>query len=1371
MRQLLLFLYLLIGITPFSAQSGNYNQITELYTTEHGLSSTKISCITQDSKGFIWIGTEDGLNKFDGYQFTIYKRELNNSYSLISDQITALFSDSRNRLWVATIEGLQYYDPETDGFVRASLNQPDYVIKNSQCVAILEDRDRNLWFAISGQGVLHYMPETNTSTLYTPSHTNPNNSLCEAYIRSIAEDKDGNIWFGSQSNGISVYSPTQKHFTNFNTGNSSLPANTVFSIEQLNNGNMMLSTIGGGIAIYNFEKEDFITYPDLFNSIIARYLYCAFEDKYGNILLGTEGNGLMVFDPKQQTIKQHPVFREHMQTIGDTKVHSIFEDKNGFIWIGMNYQGLCMIKNNPVGFKSYRKISNESNSLSFGHVTGITTDQNNEVWIATDGGGLNHYNPKTDRYTHYRYQSDDPFSISDDAVVTVFCDSKNRIWVGTYTGGLCLFDRNSRSFTRYPVTNDSKGLSSRFIKSIIEDHKGNLWIGTNGGGLNHFDTEKGVFRSFRQNSQQGLISDYITRLFIDSKGVLWIASHFGLSCMDLNTENFTSFGPEQGFSRISVYSIAEDPNGSLWVGTQGGLNKYIPEENRFILFTPHGIGYSPVINGIIPYKNQLWLSTNNGILNYNPGSGQAKKYTMQDGLQSDEFILSSYYISPEGEMFFGGINGFNSFFPDEIIQETITPRVYITNLRIFSQSVPINKEINGRIILSRNISETHQIKLRHSDKSFTLEFTAPDTPEPTSTFYAGKLVGFSQDWEMYDYTRRYATFTNLNPGTYTFQIMASNNPDDWGNTITSLTIVIEPPIWATWWARLGYFIIAGIILYSILRGIYTRIHERNELRIERMKVKQQEELSQEKMQFFTNISHEFRTPLTLIMGPLEHLLSVETDPEKKQTEQMMHRNAERLLRMINQILELRKVEDGKMKLKVQLLDLISFVSSVLGDFSELGERKGISLTYSWQPDEIVVWYDPDMLDKCLYNLLSNAFKFTTEGGKIQVDLQQDENGFVFLRISDTGIGMPQDVAEHIFERFYQGSKSSTTGTGVGLHLTQSIIELHGGDITVESREGDGTTFCITILPGNKHFSASEIVNLPYQSAISETSKTKQEEDQIGSETNENLEEKLSIPKTTILLVEDDDDMRRYIYGELQDEYNIIEATNGKSGLAKAQKLIPDLVITDVMMPKMNGIELCRTLKTSPDTSHIPVIILTALGDMDHQIEGLETGADSYISKPFQTKHLRVRIEKLIELRRTLKERFSKSINMDAQEMQLTSTDERLLQKVIDYIRKNLENPELSVESMSKELGISRTHLHRKLKALTGQSPVEFIKVIRMKQAAYLLNTGKLSISEVGYRVGYSTPSYFSSSFNAHFGMSPSAYMEKQNTPNSSPQED
>ncbi|MDH6304391.1 signal transduction histidine kinase/ligand-binding sensor domain-containing protein/DNA-binding response OmpR family regulator [Parabacteroides sp. PF5-5] len=1339
----------------YAAKVDIQSKVKYLFTAEDGLSSTKITCITQDLKGYVWIGTEDGLNRYDGFNFVVYKNNYDDTLSIRSNYITDLFLDSRERVWIATTEGLSYYNSTIDGFINVSLGQPDHVLKYNSCAEIMEDSRGNLWFVSSGLGVVCYTPDTDSSRLITPA-----DGLCSRNIESILEDTNGNIWLASNDKGLSIYNPQAKTFANYSAQNSPLTGNFISDMCLLSNGNILISVLRGGVVIYDSKSSRFISYVDIFDKTDTRSIFCVTESSEGDILLGTENSGVLIFDPAQRKLFPHPVFREDSEHIGDAKVRCIYEGFHNYLWFGLNYKGLFCLGHEESGFKSLRKVENYSNSLNNRAVTDITTDHDNKVWIATDGGGLNCYDPLTQRFTHYTNSLSDPTSISDNAVTSVFCDSRNNIWAGTLTGGICLLNRQTGTFTRYFVT--PGGLPSNHVTDIQEDAGGRLWVGTYGGGLLSFNPATGDSKVYTRKEYPQLANDYLFRLFIDSHHRLWITTYYGLSFMNLDTEEFTLFGRDEGLSNISVFSVAEDAAGTIWVGTANGLNKYDDNTRRFSLSYPATKELSSTINAVVAHDDHLWMSTNHGIIRYLPERNEVKRYYYNSGLPANEFISGSYYKSPSGQIFFGGIDGLSFFYPEEIYNYDMTSKVYLTRLKINNNTVEIREKVDGETILNQSISETRKIRLKQSMKSITLDYVSMGVFDSYSVVYAYKLEGFDKDWVYVDYRDRNVTYTNLNPGRYTFRIKASSNPDIWGEETTDLVIEVLPAPWNSWWARTFYALMALLIAFLTLRAVYARIHEKNELRIQRIQLRQQEELNEIQNKFFTNISHEFRTPLTLITGPLERLIT-ESDPdERRKTACLILRNTDRLQHLINQILDLNKLEDGKIHLHIQPIELVSFVSESISTFTELARQKNISLSYKWQPDRINIWYDADMLDKCLNNLLFNAYKFTPEGGKIHVEVKQDKE-HISLTVADTGIGISAEDSSRIFDRFYQSESAQyNTGTGIGLHLTKSIVEMHHGTLSVNSKEHEGTTFTLTILPGMEHFAPEDIaaeVAAPDQADdTEETTKYRYHNDLQGM--------KLQTPPKAanpthplLLLVEDDYDMRYYIRQELENNYRIEEAVNGREGLAKAHELMPDIILTDVMMPEMNGIEFCRLLKTSDETSHIPVVILTAQADLQHRLVGLETGADSYITKPFNTDYLSARLSNLLETRRRLRERFEHTVDMDVAELNLTSNDERLIRNVTDYVHERIEDPDLSVETMSKDLGLSRTHLHRKLKALTGQTPIEFIKAVKMKRAAQLLATRKLTISEVAYKVGYNSPSYFSSSFTAYFGMSPTAYTE------------
>lgn len=1332
---------------------GDFYQTPEIYTTRQGLSNTRISSIIQDERGYIWIGTEDGLNRFDGFSFTVYKHNEDDTTSLASNHIMTLFIDSHQRFWIGTIKGLQYYDPLSDKFMRASLNQPNNILRENQCNKIFEDSHCNLWVTSFNQGVVRYSMQTGESKLFTPIQESPDSSLCSRYITSITEDKSGKIWFGSHDKGISVFDPETWKFQNFHVHNSNLPADAVFDLNCLFNGDILIATVGAGVGFYRFNEKTFFFANKAVGKTLKAYMssFCAIQNSNGDLFAGTEGRGMMKIDPTHGYLEDFPVFREQKNEIGDSKVHCLYEDKNGNIWIGMPNKGVCIIRKNLTGIRFYRKIYNEPNSLSSGNVTGIATDTKGNTWFSTDGGGIIRYHQSSKQYHHYRHDPKQSHSVSDDVVVNVYCDSKGRIWAGTYTGGLCLYNSERDDFATYKNDETDNSLPYNYAKSIVEDNQGQLWIGTNGGGLSCLNPENGRFVNYSSEKYSDLASDYIHKIFIDKKNILWIGTITGLSSLDLKSGKFYNYTHDPALGKSAIFAISEDDKGKIWIGTSNGLKFYDAKEESFQNCFPSDDNFNPVINGIIPFGEQLWLSTNKEIVCYLPEEGKVGWFSQNIGI-THEFFSTSYYISPEGEIFFGGNEGCYSLYPWKVKTQLYTPTVYLSGLKIFEKPVLPLEKIDGKIILKHDISNTDRIVLQHSQKSFTIEFTAPDTPFPAFTFFSCKLDGFDNNWTTYENKQRSVTYTNLDPGTYTFHVRASNIPDTWGNSDTQLVIEILSPVWATWWAKLLYVITLLASIYFIIRMIIIRLRDKNDLKIERLKVKQQEELSQTKMQFFTNITHEFRSPLTLIIGPLEQMLTTEDDQEKKQKYKLMLKSSNKLLLLINQILDLRKAENEKMRITAHQIDLVYFTKDCMEAFTDLAKRKNISFTYDHHPDAIIAWFDPDLLDKCIGNLLSNAFKFTPENGKIEVTVQQESNGLIEIKVLDSGRGMSDEEQKHIFERFYQRDNDHQISSGIGLHLVKNIVERHKGDIRVESMPGKGSSFSIFIRQGKAHFDPEEISEFP----MIQPPKT----DATGK-----FADYLSPPdsydddKPLILLVEDDKDMGNFICSGLVQKYRVTKAANGKEALELIKQRIPDLVITDVMMPEMNGIELCRIIKERMDLNHIPVIMLTALGE-EHRIEGLETGADSYIAKPFQFRHLLIRIEKLLELRKKMKERFSRILNLEAEQIDVTNTDEVLLQKAIEYIRTHISNPDMSVEELGKALNMSRTNLHRKLKTITGLSPIDLIKSIRMKQAAYYLSTGKMSISEVAYKVGYNTPSYFSSSFSAFFNISPTTYLKQ-----------
>ena len=1352
-RNLIFIFFVLSGFLSIISAYPLQYQEPIILGSQQGLSSTKVNNIVQDDKGFIWIATEDGLNKYDGHHFAVYKKSEGDSTSLINNNITSLYYDSEGRLWVGSMIGLQYYNAEKDNFTDALLGQSKDVMQKNSFLWIMEDSHRNIWFSIYNQGVLKYSLETKTSVLY--KSVSDGGHLSSKSVRHIMEDRNGDIWFTSFDNGISIYKPSQNAFYYYNTGNSNLPTNSVLRVCELSNGNILVATRGFGVYILNKVTQSFE------KTSIGVTAFAVGQISDGSAVVGTEGEGLFYVDNTGENILSHPAISTRMSNITASKIHSLYEDANGDLWIGMYNDGVCYLRREPEGFVSYRRNYDNPNSLSYGQITGITTDNDNNVWFATDGGGLNSYNKSTGKYTHYIHVAGDNRTMPDDAVVSVFRDSKGTIWAGTYIGGLCRFDKSSGSFISYQYMKGRNSVPDNYVKCIVEDRKGNLWLGTDGKGISYFDILAETFTNYSSTEQEGLIFDNVTCLYLQDDKTLWIGTHVGICRMDTETEKFVSYQGNTPVNNLTIYSINEDSHGTLWLGTTSGLYKYDPNEDDFQHYDLSSRFDNIVVNGIIPYNEQLWLSTNEGVICYIPEHRQIKYFLNSNDLDGINFIRSSYYISPNNEIFFGGSDGCYAFYPGKLNLEEYSPKVYITDLEVFNEPVFVGRPYKGHIILDNSLDFTKQITLKHSENSLTFRFSSPTILFPASVYYMCFMEGIDKQWMSFPHTQQSVTYANLPPGKYMFHVYASNIPNQHAQNITTLTIEILPPFWLTWWAKLGYVIFTLLLLGLILWIVYIRMKDRNELRMERIRAKEQEELNQSKMQFFTNISHEFRTPLTLIIAPLEEMQQSESDKQRSHIMKMMLRNANRLLRLINQILDLRKAENNKIEINAQPIDLVKFVQDFTGIFSDIVHRKNISLSLDYNVTDITIWYDPDLLEKCLYNLLSNALKYTKDGGKIRLSIEKQTNGDVELNVEDNGKGIAEDEIPYLFDRFYQGEYSKGSGTGIGLHLVKTIVELHRGYIGVGSEEGAGSHFTIYILGGKEHLNPDDCNEQPWVSLDTEKELEDRQENLENIVVNDErkCENTDRSDKPTIFLVEDELDMRMYIRHELADLYHIEEASNGREALNRLQTLQPDLIVTDVMMPEIDGIEFTRMVKENIETCHIPVILLTANSEVENRLEGLETGADSYIVKPFNTDYLRVRIRKLLEIRQMMREKFTHMLNLEAQEVEVVNPDEILLQNSISYIRSNISETQLSVEEIAKQLNISRTNLHRKIKMLTGLSPVELIRTIRMKQAAYLLETGSLTISEVAYEVGYNSLSYFSSSFNSYWGLSPSAYIK------------
>lgn len=1350
-----------------------------------GLTNSNVYSFAQDSKGFMWIGTEGGLFRYDGQRFKVYKSYTDNTASINSNVAFALLHDSHNNLWVGTYKGINLYNPEKDNFIDFKLSEIFTSDFATTVNGIIEIPDRGILLASSIGAVLI------NHTTYTINHEFNNRINGAIGAQTIVcyqySEEEDILWIGTER-GLFLYNIKEDQAKHYSlTDISGIPeSNIIVKIYEDAHKDVWVSTRGGGLFRLKKDSDSFKSYlhnPNNSQSISSNECYDFWEYDKNKLLVSTNGGGISVFDRTKNHFTQLDELYNDQFNLLNNNTRTIFQDKQGNLWISSFQSGINILINtpyqfNPNGFKAGEDKQFESTTAISFHA-----ENENILWVGTDGGGLKRVDRNANKVESFQPSDETAYNFPDKVVMNICKDSEGKLWMGTYLEGLIEFDPKTYKYTQYKHSpHDSNSISNNFISQIYEDGNGNLWIATNGGGLNLFDKQKREFKNYqrnRNNTANTLINNYINIIEEDFKGDLWIGTYWGISCFNPNTHTFTNFTVQNNNSNNLksniIYSILSDSKNRLWIGTRTGLVQYDFKTNTFNhLSGIEGIS-SNQINGILEDEDQnLWISTDDGIVKFNPETQSTLKFSEEDGLQGNEFYHNACYKGDNGEMFFGGYKGYNSFFPDSIKLRFYEPDVALTNLSVLDREVGIGEEINKHIILNKSIILTDKLELQFADKSITLGFSAIDFIEGNKNIYAYKLENFDKTWNFTNSEYPFATYTNLSPGKYTLKVKAGKK--EFIDQITkerTITIIVKPPFWRTIWAYLLYIVLITSIVYYFWRLSIQRIKERNSTKLEKVKREQTEAISQARLQFFTNISHEIRTPLTLIIGPLEQLIAKgsEVQPYRKQFDIML-KNARRLLRLINQLLDLRKIELGKSNLQTEYADLSKFVKDVVFSFEEHAQDKKIDLFFKSKPESIKIWFDPDKMDKVVFNLLSNAFKYTPERGKINIELtnnvklDNEEDTFVELHISDTGLGIKPNDLQNIFNRFYQGqvqNLDSQPGWGLGLSLTDSFIKLHSGKIHVDSAEGIGTNFKIYLPNSDSHIAETEKNTTSNEPGLNKyihlstepyIDKTKRREEDESASVMEN--------KPQLLIVEDNKELREYLLSELESRFNCFEAANGELGVEMAVDIMPDIIISDIMMPKMNGVELCRSIKDNIITSHIPVILLTAKSTIEDQVKGYESGADAYIPKPFNIDRLIANTNSILLNRKRLREKLS-SIETIVGAKKTNSADDKFLNLVDSKIAESISDFQFGVEELASQIGMSRAHLHRKMKAIANIGPNEYIRKIRLQKAAELLLEGELTITEVSLEVGFNSTSYFSSTFKNHFKVSPKAFINK-NTP-------
>lgn len=1347
-------------------------------TINDGLSQNAVFTILQDYKGFMWFGTKDGLNRYDGYSFTVYQNDPFDLTTVSNNYILTLFEDSRNILWVGTLNGgLNYFDRVSESFIRIPLiSQATGEIISGKVQAISEDSAGNIWVGTNGDGLLRlsisFENDKIVPGIITQFISDPMNStsLSNNVVTSIMQDSKKVLWIGTEA-GLSMYNQTNSSFQNFkiltkHPDAPGIPAdNAVTSICEGREGDFWLGTLSG-LVNFNRQNGKYKFYPHQY--VVYRYgwgiIVEIIEDLSGKLWIATPA-ALMNFDPVTLQYEYFTNEPGNSKSLSFNSISSAYIDKAGVLWFGTAGMGISYYDPKLNQFATLTKKRDTSSRVTAFSVSSVLKDKNGFVWIGT--GVLNRWNRKTGEIKSYEASSNLPESFGNVAIWSIIEAKNGFLWFAT-PEGLYRYDPLSGKTKQYSFDpSNSSGLKQRAVYTVFEDRKGTIWAVTDNFFSRITSLEDGIFESFRYNDNPPFKEVIRPVIFQDVNDNYWIGTKDGLMLFDPDMPSFRVFSndPEDtsSINNNLVKSICADPEKPdkiLWIGTGGGgLNRFDMVKKTFTHFTEESGLPNNVVYGILTDNNgYLWMSTNKGLSKFDPRTYTFRNYDVKDGLQSNEFNTGAYFNSNDGEMFFGGIYGLNYFFPEKIKDNPNIPAIVLTKLKIHDGY--INTKDNPEI-LQKSISETSKITLSYEHDFIQIEFAALDFSAPEKNQYAYKLENFNKNW-IYSGKVRTATFTNLSPGEYTFRVKGSNNDGLWNEEGLAVTIIITPPWWDTWWAYILYALLFLSGLYLIRRYELNRINLKNQLKLEKVESDTLRSLDHLKSQFFANISHEFRTPLTLILGQVESVMSSSIDTKEKGKLQVANRNARRLLTLINQLLDLSKLEAGSMELKAGSHNIVSFIKSLFYSFESLAASQKISLRFETESEFIPVVFDPDKLEKVFYNLISNAFKFTPANGEIKIIinqplLQDTDKDFVEIKICDTGIGIQENKLDYIFNRFYQVDGSASReheGSGIGLALTKELIDLHKGKISVLSKAGEGTVFIIHLPAGklktDKYFpSEFPDVGLDFQAADGELLP---EGEQIPD-----MKPAASELKELILIVEDNPDVRAYIREQTENSYITIEASDGMKGILIAKNEIPDLIITDVMMPEMDGYQFLRLIKSNEKTSHIPVIMLTAKAGLDDKISGLETGADDYITKPFSAKELNTRIKNLIRQRKLLREKFSTATVIKPSEVTTVSVDQKFLQKILEIIEANYEDENFGVEILAEKVHMSGSQLNRKLNALVNQPPGQLIRSLRLQRAADLLKQNAGTVAEICYKVGFNDQAYFSRAFKKQFGYSPSEF--------------
>lgn len=1349
---------------------------------DQGLSNNFVRCIYQDKKGFMWFGTYDGLNRYDGYEFKIFRNSFKNARSLVNNWINAINEDEKGDLWIGTRQGACVYQSLSDNFSFLYYYTPGK--KAAQLTSVVKDieadpqgnmfvatADKGLLFFQKGESVGHRIPlEKDATSPYE--------------VTSIKAGKDGNVWCFVTNKGLCVYEYKTNKAKIVNAAIKS--ANCI----EAANGYLWIGT-NEGLFRYNITSNSFDkAYNEANKKLNYNVVAGITAGKNNELWIATNGGGVVILDTESGETQFLSNTKEP-NSLSSNAVYSIWIDKQSRKWIGCLRGGVNVIDPNKERFQNIVSNPATTNTLISNYILSFYEAPNSDLWIGTDGSGLSIWNRKLNSFTNYHHDSGNPYSLSDNFVTDIRSDFQNNIWITTYRGGVNRFDNGK--FEHYNCVDP--GNAALVLHPIgptpLEDAEKNLWLSTQQYGLFKLNRQKKVFELF---------DDRLRDLYSfkeDKHNVFWGGSINHLVQIDKARGKHVSY-----FIGKPVSVIMEDRSGNFWLGTDGGgLILFDRKQGKMIAryTTEEGLCSNAVLTILEDTEGNLWMSTFNGIAKFNPKTRTFRNYYQGDGLQSNQFNYHAALKLRSGEIVFGGIKGFSLFRPENIVAVNSNPKIFLTDVKVANTAL----EQDTSLEVQTGSNRIELIKVPYNKAALSFEFAALEYSAPDKIQYAYYMEGSDKDWIYCGDTRKVA-YSHLSEGAYTFRVKNTNAEGQWNKEEAQIKVIVLPPWYRSWWAYLIYTVMVGAAVYFYLKYRAKRTRLQYEVKIaklnaenerlekerslaelavektelereraerekehaerekERILNKREREINEKKISFFTSISHEFRTPLTLIINPVKELLDKDYNEQNGKGElNIVYRNAKRMLSLVDQLLLFRKTESGLDHIKPSRLNIHDLAYEVYLCFVRQAQVQRINYLFDCPDKQLEIYADREKLEIILYNLLSNAFKYTPADGSIKL-LFEDAGGNVVIKVEDNGAGIPSGTGERIFDKFYKAERTKTSsreGFGIGLFLVKQFTEQHGGTISYESEEGQGTTFTLKLQKGRAHFGEDVIISetmvTPHLAgALKEESETGE-----NSISEEPLAELVS-EKQSILVIDDDESIRQYLVHLLKDTYIIYQAENGEAGLVLAQKYLPDLVISDIHMSEMNGIELCRAVKENERLSHIPVILLTGATSEELKLQGVQGGADDYIVKPFDSKLVVALVATLLKNRNALQKYFYNEITLNKGDFKVSSEYKELLDKCISIVEDHLRDKNFSIQTLLSELGMSHSNLLRKVKSVSGQPVNIFIRSIRLRKAAELFINTDYSIKETAYTVGIRDIKYFREQFNKLFGMNPSEYVKK-----------